>query len=845
MLAYAGAVAVSVIALAITLAIPIIQRNAPISLFFAAVALAARMGRGPALLCTGLNALLADYFILNPTHHGFTLGLRELVIVAVFLLISGVITSAVESKTDAQREAKQAFDQLSQMIEGSDDAIITSTFDGIFTSWNAAAERMYGYTKQEAIGQHVSLLVPPEVIPEVTDEVERIRRGERVPPHRTRRVSKDGRPLMVSASVSPVYDADGKVSGVLRIVRNVTEQYETELLLQEALSDRERSLALLSSFMNSATIGFSLHDSDTRFLQINDELAALNRMPREAVLGKRVEEALPVVGKIVAENLRHVIETGEVLTVEVEGDVTDPNRERFWLARYFPVRTPSGDLLGVGTAVIDITEQKRAAQRLQVQGELLNLASQPILIRDLEDRITYWNRGAEELYGFKPDEALGQVSHDLLKTDFGPAHDQMISEFQKTGRWQGELIHTTRSGERVNVISRWNRYDGALGPMILEANFDITALRRTERERETILERFIVAQRFGNVGAWEWDIQSGSVWWSDGIRSIHGLAPNIPPTVDAWMAVVRSEDRAGISAALERSLAGLQPYHVDYRIMVDGGQDRWISARGQVVRDHAGRPVKMIGVGVDVTEQRKSEHALRNAEKLAAAGRLAATVAHEINNPLEAATNLLFLAAHDGSLSEQARAYLEIAEQELRRVAHIATQTLGFYRDSSSPSLIRPPEIVGRLLELYARKISARSVEVVRQLDPDAVIMGYAGEFTQVISNLISNALDAMERGGTLAVRTRRVGDRVRITVADTGPGIPPEHLPHIFEPFFTTKKDIGTGLGLWVTRSIIDKHNASIQVRSRFSGARTGTVFVLTFEGGTPGSTASRVSGQ
>ena len=237
---------------------------------------------------------------------------------------------------------------------------------------------------------------------------------------------------------------------------------------------------------------------------------------------------------------------------------------------------------------------------------------------------------------------------------------------------------------------------------------------------------------------------------------------------------------------------------------------------------------------VDTTEQRRAEEALRRTEKLAATGRLAASIAHEINNPLESVMNLLFLIRQEDLAPEPAR-FAELAQQEVTRVSEITQQTLRFYRQSTLPVEARVGELLDSVLTLHTGRIQSLQVDLRRDYSGDLPLFCLAGELRQVFANLIGNSLDAMTpAGGRLIVRARRTNRRgtpgVRVTVADTGSGIATTALRHIFEPFFTTKESTGTGLGLWVSDQIIRKHHAVAHVRSCASGRRTGTVFTVFF---------------
>jgi signal transduction histidine kinase len=257
--------------------------------------------------------------------------------------------------------------------------------------------------------------------------------------------------------------------------------------------------------------------------------------------------------------------------------------------------------------------------------------------------------------------------------------------------------------------------------------------------------------------------------------------------------------------------------------------------------------VRWVGtVMIDTTERRRSEDALRRTEKLAAAGQLAASIAHEINNPLEAVTNLLFLLKTQSKLDPEAARFADMAQHELARVSEITQQTLRFYRPSTLPTVVNVGEVMDSILTLHSGRVHTLRVNVDRRYGADVELFCLSGALRQVFANLLTNALDALNGGGRLvvrAVRSRSWKDGrpgVRVVVADSGSGMPEHVRKRIFEPFFTTKLATGTGLGLWVTQDIMEKHQGTIAVRSRcvesanHAGASLpkamGTVFMLFF---------------
>lgn len=239
----------------------------------------------------------------------------------------------------------------------------------------------------------------------------------------------------------------------------------------------------------------------------------------------------------------------------------------------------------------------------------------------------------------------------------------------------------------------------------------------------------------------------------------------------------------------------------------------------------------------DITARKLSDAALQRAEKLATAGRLSATLAHEINNPLEAITNLIYIVRNNGALDEKSRRRLDLADQELARVAHMTKQTLGFYRDSSSPVQVDLSKVMDEVLAIYMRKIESKSIEVRKQYCDSTELTAYPGEIRQIFSNLIGNAIDAMTDFGHISIKIANSREwsnaelpGVRATIVDSGSGIDPTIRPRLFEPFYTTKVDIGTGLGLWLSKELVQKHGGSISVHSSVRPGRSGTAFSVFF---------------
>jgi signal transduction histidine kinase len=264
---------------------------------------------------------------------------------------------------------------------------------------------------------------------------------------------------------------------------------------------------------------------------------------------------------------------------------------------------------------------------------------------------------------------------------------------------------------------------------------------------------------------------------------------------------------------------------------MSNAETRLLCSHGRVLRDKQAKAERMVGITTDITQRRLDEEALRRSEKLAATGRLAATIAHEINNPLEAVTNLVYLLRRDPGQSD-APDLLRLAEEQLARVNHIAKQTLGFYQDRNVTEKVDVVEALDDLLSILKSRIYAKQLQVVREYGNACLLSNFRGELRQVLSNLLTNAIDASPSAGRLIVRVRpeKTADDagvICIEIEDFGSGIHPADQPKIFEPFFTTKSDVGTGLGLWVTKELVEKNGGTITFRSNWQGT-SGTCFVI-----------------
>jgi len=376
-----------------------------------------------------------------------------------------------------------------------------------------------------------------------------------------------------------------------------------------------------------------------------------------------------------------------------------------------------------------------------------------------------------------------------------------------------------RNVQAVNVSEGRAQELARINQQLSTANEKLKDLDRVRR-------RF-VARASADIGDWEWEISTGKLFWSDEVKRMHGFAPGATfhGNYEEWLNSVHPDDREPATRVVAGALEKRSDYEIEYRTMRADGSMNWIVGRAAVECDSEGNAIRAIGMCMDITHRKLTEETLRKTEKLAAAGRLAATIAHEVNNPLEAVTNLIFLARNEPDEPERNR-LLEMADKELQRVSHITRQTLGFYRDIGRAVMVDLGEVVHNVVDVFQGKLKSKGVQAHLDIRGQTIIHGAPGEITQVVSNLISNAIDASRSGSAIRVRLKHRPEGAVLIVSDRGAGIPITARPKVFEPFFTTKKDVGTGLGLWISRRIVENHGGSIRFRSSNGSGPTGTVF-------------------
>jgi PAS domain S-box-containing protein len=511
----------------------------------------------------------------------------------------------------------------------------------------------------------------------------------------------------------PIRDSQGSVVRWFGTCTDISDQIAAEEKIRHLNSQLQQRLAELEAIMQVLPVGVAVsQDADCSAVTSNAALSQMlgvddgdtHSLTREG-LATRPFTMYQDGAELPVDDfpLQRSAVTGQQLG-SMELEIRHNNGSTMHLlASASPLRDQAGGVRGAVGAFFDVTSRRRMEDLLRERADLLELATEAIIVRDLNGLLLFWNSGAEELYGWRREEVLGKPIHDILKARFPVADAEIEAALARTGSWEGNLTQCARDGRELVVASRLALK--AQGTAILEINRDITS-------------------------------------------------------------------------------------------------------------------------------QLQAEEALRNAERLAAMGRVAGIIAHEINNPLEAISNTFYLLRDHPSLDTEARRYAQMGEEEILRLSHITRQTLGFYRESKHPVEISIAQLLDDILELQLRRLEFNNIVLEKRYRGNGRVYGFPVELKQVFLNLIGNAVQAMPDGGKLrlhAFESSRRGDRPAgtwVSVCDTGIGIDAEHARHLFEPFFTTKSAKGTGLGLWISKGIVQKYGGTISFRSLRVSGKSATCF-------------------
>ena len=589
--------------------------------------------------------------------------------------------------------------------------------------------------------------------------------------------------------------------------------------------------------------------------------------------------------------------------------------------------------------------------------EILDRLHDAVISTNLEGIVTGCNSAAERIYEYERQELIGSSVACLYPESELPRMIHLMNEVRDRGRFDGEFLNKTKSGREIYIhLSVSLVADEEQRPIgLIGFSIDITEQKKAELAQLETNELYRQARAVTGIGTWYWDLETNRLRWDEVSSSILGIPPQQEQSLQVFLECIHVHDRAKVNELIQESIRSGSEYEAEFRVVHRDGSERWLAARGRILVDGAGKPLRMLGAATDVTEKKISEErlnraeakyktlfespligvitgnldvitdanetyckmigytreqlasgeirwqditppeylpadfealqqmlttgtctpfekeyirkdgkrvrvllgaaivsrepvtwsgfaldisdthralmALRQGEQMAAAARMGSALAHEINNPLAALTNIVYLMRY-GSTSVRREELLTSAEEALDRVSRITRQMIGIYSEAGTVMQFKISEVLEDTLAGYSSQLRAKNIRLEKRVEiGNTFFSGVEGDVRRLLNSLVDNAVEHTLPGGSVKIHVFQSrewrndhAEGLKIVISDDGPGIPASSVPHLFEPFFSTKKSKATGLGLWTSRTIAEKYNGNLKVRSSTRPGRSGT---------------------
>ena len=512
---------------------------------------------------------------------------------------------------------------------------------------------------------------------------------------------------------------------------------------------------------------------------------------------------------------------------------------RWTVVRTDAVRSEQGALLGYMASVADRTKRLVAEQKAKDLARELDaiVTTSPVGIVsfDFDRTVRSWNPMAERILGWRAEQIIGKALDvpESVSKQWSILKNRLLQNRSFTNV-PSKLVH--KDGREIDVLISGSPLVDSTGALtgFIGSIGDATELIHTRNELEqTVLTLRESEARFralaDNIDQFAW-IADGKGWifWYNQ-RWFEYTGTTLEEMQGwGWRKVHHPDHVDRVVRNIQRSWDTGAPWEDTFPLRGKNGSYRWFLSRAVPIRDESGDVVRWFGTNTDITDRIKADEALRRSEKLNVAGKLAASVAHELNNPLATVVNLVYL-AREQSKDPAQRNLLSSAEYELQRISRFANRILSFQRGNTSRESVAIFDLIKEVALIFQPKCAAQEISLTLETKCLASVHGSKDELRQVLANLISNAIDAVGEHGQVIISMRPASRNhrtaVRLRIADNGRGIKKQDRSKLFEPFYTTKGSTGTGLGLWITKDVVHNHGGEISVHSRPGGAHRGTI--------------------
>jgi two-component system sensor histidine kinase/response regulator len=767
-----------------------------------------------------------------------------MLVVAINIVLGGLVLNNARLMNNASIKRRRIENELlrfASIVESSYDAIISKNLDGIVTSWNSGAERLTGYTAQEMVGVHISLLFPPERVQEDLQILKRIAAGEPIEQYETVRLSKNGRRIDVSITVSPIRDTDGKLIGISNIARDITDRKQAE----ETLSARE---LYFRSIIENSSDAIALFSADGGILYASPSTPQVLGFTTAEMVHLNAFDLIHTDDHEMMEKQLALVASQPRMSVNIQARVRHKDGKSRWMEGTFTNLLDEPGVAAIVNNYRDITERKEAEELLLEQrnftNALTNNIGEGIYAIDADECVTFMNPAAEKMLGWREDELLGKNIHESIHfqrsngTPF-PTGECPLLNVLKTGvKFHiDDDVFTHRDGKMIPVSCTSSPIitNGQIVGAVLSFH-DITERKRVEAELKTRESQLIEAQQIAHVGSWEWDVTSNKLTWSDELYRICGLqSQEFSATYEGFLNLLHPDDREMVANIISEALRTHKYQTFDHRMMRPDGTIRFCASTGKVIFNENGNVWKMIGVAQDITERKQIEMELKEArdaalESARLKSEFLANMSHEIRTPMNGVIGMTGLLL-DTDLSERQQEFTKAIEFSADALLKIIDDILDFSKIEAGQLRFEKIdfdlcETVELPVEMLAERAHAKGVEIASLVERDVptLLRGDPGRVRQILTNLTGNAIKFTQKGEVVVNVSKESETEkhvvVRFEIKDSGIGISQEVQKRLFQAFTqadgsTTRKYGGTGLGLAISKQLVELMGGEIGVES------------------------------
>lgn len=781
--------------------------------------------------------------------------------------LNTVLEQKVKERTSELQKAK-SYNQA--IIDSLQDFLVVTDPQGKILTLNPSAETLLGYKKQELTDKPLAMLVAEEEAVSQHNRMQKLLREGFQQGYDTYYFTKEGQKVPVNINGSIMRDERGEIMGVVSIARDMREtrhlikeleraREDLELKVKTRTRELEEQRRKFEDVVNTLYDGLVVLEKDYRIAYWNRKMEEISGVSRQEVLGKNIQEVYP---QLMGQDLRSLIDSaaqGELSTAENVPYITLRGREGYTSSRFFSLRDGNGNTAGIVGVIADTTERKRLESEKEIVYNINKVVSSSFLTDVFKavsselknvinfDRISialvgedghrfevfalntdYKETGIKEGYSFLREGSLLErvyttgrpyIVEDTVKKEFW-SDDILLKEGIRSRlgyplEYKGSIVGTINFASKRpgNFSERHFRILSQIAPQLAIAIENIrlfVKIRESEKKYKDLYDNapdiYLTHDSQGVI----LDCNQSGVKML-GYNHKEELVGK--PIFDFQP----PEFREANMALLPKRFSGLHIEGLELQLIKKDGSLMDVSLNDNPIYDDKGNIVAIRCVYRDITTKKRLEEQLISMEKLASTGRLVASVAHEINNPLAGIINYLHLHSEE-TKEEEKKKYLGLAIKGCNRIAGIVKKLLESHQQVFEGRVSQDVNLsIRNVVNFLESKLRLSNINLIQELDaslPHVYCDPY--QLEQVFTNLIINAADAMPGGGTLRVKTGVTKDWVTIDFSDTGWGIPEKDLGKIFEPFFSTKGGAGTGLGLWVSYNIIRAHKGTIEVKSR-----------------------------